>query len=338
MILTTSPEHKWYGALANAGFRYFNPHIAESITMTGQLLLRSLESKFDQRLTEVLKMDCSGTMFYADTDSAVFHLDPIIQKYAPNQTVTQNIKLIEKLAVEKISPIITAITENVAKHLNVYENTFNMKLEIAASHLVQLGKKKYFARVYSSEGVSYAKPKQKIMGMEIIRSSTPKAVQKALKDSIDIIFDSTENEMQKYIASIREEFMNFSIESIAFPRGLSNLTEYSDKNTIYGNRTPIHVRAALLYNHLLKTKKLDKKYELLKEGNRLKFVYLNPKNPLHENIIGWPLDNHLPIEFGLHQFVDYNTQFEKVFLAAIELMIAPMGWKTEFKTDLSEFF
>jgi len=58
-----------YGALANAGFRYFNSHVAESITLTGQLLLRSLEAKFDNRFTEVMKMDCTGTLFYADTDS-----------------------------------------------------------------------------------------------------------------------------------------------------------------------------------------------------------------------------------------------------------------------------
>jgi hypothetical protein len=55
--------------LANAGFRYFNPDIAESITLTGQLLIRSLEAKFDADFSEVMKMDCTGTMFYADTDS-----------------------------------------------------------------------------------------------------------------------------------------------------------------------------------------------------------------------------------------------------------------------------
>jgi DNA polymerase elongation subunit (family B) len=60
-----------YGALANAGFRYFNPDVAESITLTGQLLLRSLEAKFDFALGDLMKLDCTGAMFYADTDSVV---------------------------------------------------------------------------------------------------------------------------------------------------------------------------------------------------------------------------------------------------------------------------
>jgi DNA polymerase elongation subunit (family B) len=271
-------------------------------------------------------------------NSGYFTLDKVVQKYAPKNTVEQNIKLIEKLGMDKMTPVIAKITQDVASKLNVYENTFNMKLEIAASHQVQLGKKKYFARVYSSEGVSYAKPKQKIMGMEIIRSSTPKVVQKALKASIDIIFDSTEEEMQSYIAGVKTDFMKFTIEEIAFPRGVSNLDEYSDASAIYGKRTPIHVRAALLHNHLLKHKKLSKKYDVIKEGNKIRFVYLREPNSIHENVIGWGVDGKLPEEFDLHKYVDYDTQFEKVFLSAIELMITPLGWKTEYRHDLSAFF
>jgi DNA polymerase elongation subunit (family B) len=327
-----------YGSLANAGFRYFNPDIAESITLTGQLLLRTLEARFDKEFSDVMKIDCTGTMFYADTDSAIMTLDKVVKKYAPNNTVEQNIKLIEKLANDKMSPVITKITQDIATKLNVYENTFNMKLEMAASHLVQLGKKKYFARVYSSEGVSYAKPKLKIMGMEIIKSSTPKVIQKALKDSIEIILDSTESEMQEYIAKVKADFVNLTVEQIAFPRGLSNLAEYSDPNTIFGKKTPIHVRAALLYNHLLEKNGLTKKYEILKEGNKLKFIYLAEPNPLHQNIIGWPVDNKLPTEFGLHKYIDVDLQFEKVFLNAVQLMIEPMNWKAEHRNDLSEFF
>jgi len=271
-------------------------------------------------------------------NSGYFCLDPVIKRYAPTQTVEQNIRMIEKLAIDKMSPVIKDITNSVSTSLNVIENTFNMKLEVAASHMVQLAMKKYFLRVYSSEGVSYATPKLKIMGMEIVKSSTPKVVQKALKECIDIIFDSTEVEMQKYIAGIKADFMIHSVEEIAFPRGVSNLKEYSNESTIYGLRTPIHVRAALLHNHLLKKLKLTKKYEMLKEGNKIRFIYLKEPNILHENIIGWSVDGKLPTEFGLHKYIDFDLQFEKVFLAAVELMISPMGWKTEFKNDLSEFF
>jgi hypothetical protein len=46
----------------------------------------------------------------------------------------------------------------------------------------------------------------------------------------------------------------------------------------------------------------------------------------------------LPKEFGLHDFIDYDLQFEKVFLDALQIILEPIGWNTEEKSDLSAFF
>jgi DNA polymerase elongation subunit (family B) len=327
-----------YGALANAGFRYYNSHVAESITTTGQLLIRGIENNLSKKVNETFKHDFKDVVIAGDTDSVMLCLDEIVKKYSPNTSVKQNIKIIEKLSQDKISPLIQSIVSDIETSLNVCENTLVAKHEIAASHMLILAKKKYCARVYSSEGVSYSKPKQKIMGMEIIKSSTPKVVRQALKDSIDLIFDGSEKDVQKYIEDTRKKFMAQPVENVAFPRGVTSLDDYADSNSIYGKRTPIHARAALLYNHLLKKKKLTKKYDTLKNGSKLRFVYLKEPNSIRENTIGWPVDGNLPVEFGLHQYIDWDLQFEKVFVSAIELMIAPMGWKTEHRNDLSEFF
>ena len=333
-ILTNS----LYGSLANAGFRYYNSDIAESITITGQLLIRSIKKDLTVLVNEEFKYDFKDITIAGDTDSAMICLDEIVKKFSPNTSVEENIKIIEGLATKKIGPLVKRIVSNVTTGLNFHEDTLYAKPEIAASHMLILAKKKYCARVYSSEGVAYAKPKQKIMGMEIVKSSTPKVVQKALKDSIDIIFDSDEKMIQSYIEKVKNDFTSYSVEEIAFPRGLSNLSEYSNSNTIYSKGTPIHVRAALLYNHLIDKHKLGNKYELLKEGNKLRFVYLKIPNTIRENIIGWPVDSILPPEFDLHKYIDHDLQFEKVFLSAIELMINPMGWQTVQHSDLSEFF
>lgn len=327
-----------YGGLANAGFRYYNSNIAESITSTGQLLIRGIENNLTSKVNKVFKHEFKDVVISGDTDSVYVCLDEIVKKYSPTTDVQQNIRIIERLAKDKISPLIQSIVSDIEKNLNVYENTLTAKLEVAASHMLILAKKKYCARIYSSEGVSYSKPKQKVTGMEIIKSSTPKVVRQALKDSIDLIFDGSESDVQAYIQTVKKEFMNQRVEDVAFPRGVTNLDEYMDPNSIYGKRTPIHARAALLYNHLLKAKKLTKKYDSIKNGNKLRFVYLKEPNSIHENTIGWPVDGCLPVEFGLHKYIDWDLQFEKVFLAAIELMITPIGWKTEHRNELSGFF
>jgi hypothetical protein len=81
---------------------------------------------------------------------------------------------------------------------------------------------------------------------------------------------------------------------------------------------------------------LTKKYDLIKEGDKIKFVYLDPKNPIKENVIAFP--EYLPKEFGLEKYVDRDLQFEKAFLSAIRPVLDAMEWREEAVVDLTDFF
>jgi hypothetical protein len=98
----------------------------------------------------------------------------------------------------------------------------------------------------------------------------------------------------------------------------------------------MHVRGALLYNHYLKKAKLEGKYPLIREGEKIKFVYLKTPNTIQENIISFT--NELPKELDLHKYVNYEIQFEKVFLDALQIVIEPLGWNVEEKSSLEDFF
>ena len=43
-------------------------------------------------------------------------------------------------------------------------------------------------------------------------------------------------------------------------------------------------------------------------------------------------------EFSLHDFIDYDLQFEKTFLDALQTVIQPIGWNVEAKSSLEDFF
>ena len=133
-----------------------------------------------------------------------------------------------------------------------------------------------------------------------------------------------------------EEFKKLPPEDISFPRGLNGLNTYSDSVMMYKKGTPIHVKGAILYNHYLKQYNLSKKYPFIQEGEKLKFTYLKMPNPFKDTVISYP--SRLPPEFGLQDYIDYDTQFDKSYLDPIRIILDCMNWKTEKTSSIEDFF
>jgi hypothetical protein len=148
--------------------------------------------------------------------------------------------------------------------------------------------------------------------------------------------NGTEQDVQNFIADFREEFKHLPPEDVSFPRGVNGLREYADTVMLYKKGTPIHVKGAIIYNHFLKQKNLTKKYPLIQEGEKLKFSYLKQPNPFKDTVISYP--TRLPVEFGLHDFVDYDMQFDKAFLEPIKIILESIGWQSEKVSSLESFF
>ena len=170
----------------------------------------------------------------------------------------------------------------------------------------------------------------------MVKSSTPQVIRNKLKDSIKVILEGDQSKLHRYITEFRQEFNSLPVEEIAFPRSVNGLKEYAAFSTIYRKSTPIHVRGALLLNHYLKQMNLDKKYQLIRDGDKIKFVYLKTPNTIQEDIISF--SQELPKELDLHKYVNYEKQFEKVFLDALQIVIEPLGWKVEEQSSLEDFF
>ena len=149
-----------------------------------------------------------------------------------------------------------------------------MAREIIADKAIWTAKKRYIANVLDSEGVRFAEPKLKLTGIEAVRSSTPQVCKQLITDTIKKIITSTEADVQKHIDDLRQEYMKLSPEEIAFPRGVSDMSKFYDSSSLYTKGTPIHVRAALLYNKQLDDKNLGNMYERIQSGNKMKFLYL----------------------------------------------------------------
>ena len=170
------------------------------------------------------------------------------------------------------------------EYTNVFQQKIVMKREVLADKAVWTAKKRYILNVHNSEGVQYAKPKKKVMGLEMVKSSTPSACREKLKEVIDVIFDADEAAVQFFIQVFRGEFKTLPLSDIAFPRGVNGLDKYSDSKSVYASGCPIHVRGSLVYNDLLRRNKLTAKYPIINSGEKIKFIHLKEPNTLQSNV------------------------------------------------------
>jgi len=260
-----------YGAIGNQYFRYYSTELAEAITLSGQLSIQWIGQELNKYLNKVVKTEDVDYVISSDTDSVYLRLDVLVEKAFPNKGMvdgkpvpppdTKNVvNFLDKSAEELLLPFIDKKFKELADLTNAYENKMQMGREVIADKGIWTAKKRYMLNVWDSEGVRYAEPKLKIMGIETTRSSTPEFVRKHLKTAINITMNGTESDMVDFVEKCRQEFYSLPPEDIAFPRSVNGMDKYADRESIYKKSTPIAVKGALIYNHYLNQFKISKKY------------------------------------------------------------------------------
>ena len=326
-----------YGAIGNEWFRYYKLANAEAITTSGQTSIRWIENKLNKYLNELLKTE-SDYVVAVDTDSVYLNLGPLVDKFLSKQKDDKEkvVNLLDKVCQDQLEPYIDKCYSELAEYVNAYEQKMQMKRENIADRGIWTAKKRYILNVWDSEGVRYEEPKLKIMGLEAIKSSTPAPCRTMIKDAFKLIMSGTEDDMIKFIDESRSKFNKLPVEEISFPRSISDVNKHKSNITIYGKGCPMHVRAALLHNYYVKEHGLEKKYSMINNGDKIKFIHLKKANPIRENVIGF--NNDFPYELGLHKYIDYELQFDKAFLEPVKVILDSIGWNVEKVVNLELFF
>lgn len=324
-----------YGALANKWFPLFNEQMAAAITGNGRYFIQKLANYIEERLQGLLPQE-KPYIVYGDTDSVYYHIEPFVERYIkenPGLPIGDYVTWADNFEKKVIQPVIEKTIDDFAYELNAYnKDKIGAEREIIADAAVFTAKKKYYARVRDAEGTRYPddSPKIKVMGLEIIKSSTPKWSQKYLKEAIPHILDKDESELRSWVKSIKGEFIKADLNDIAAVGGVSRLDYDLVKDTV-----PIGSRAAIRHNMYIEEHNLTNMFTPIQGGDKCKRIFLQEPNPFHSNIIAFTSDSFTK-EIEKCNCVDYDTQFEKNFMKPLYLMVEPMNYDLEKETEALE--
>jgi len=325
-----------YGAIGNQYFRYFDVKQAEAITLGGQLSIRWIERDVNKFMNKVLETDNQNYVVASDTDSIYISMGKLVEKVCKDKTPQQITDFLDKVSEQKLQKIIDGSFEHLADYVNAFEQKMVMKREAIANKGIWVAKKRYMLNLFDEEGIRYEYPKLKVMGVEAVKSSTPEICRTKIKEAIRVIMNESEDDLIKYVADFKELFKTLSPEEVAFPRSCNNIMKFADSSSIYKKGTPIHVKGALIYNYNLHKHKLEMKYPVIKDGDKIKFLMLKIPNPIKDTVISFA--SKIPYEFDLHKYVDYDLQFQKTFTDPLRFILDSIGWKLERQATLEAFF
>ena len=317
-----------YGAIGNAYFRYYDLLLAEAITTGGQLSIRWIERALNKYLNNLLGTDKHDYVLASDTDSVYITFDKLVNKvFGEQPDTTKVINFLDTIATDKIEPFIDKSYQELAGYVNAHSNKMSMKREVIADKGIWTAKKRYILNAHDVEGVRYKEPQLKIMGIEAVKSSTPAPCRQKIKDALKIIMSGDEKMLNTFIQEFREEFMKLPLEEIAYPRSVNGIKKFTSSNGLFAKGAPIHCKGAILYNHLINKNNLSNKYELIQEGDKIKFLHLKEPNLYISTAISFM--TKLPKELDFESIIDYDVQFTKSFVEPLKFITTKILWNID---------
>ena len=294
----------------------------------------------DEYVYDIVMEDEQYPYFFANDilvhNSIFFSLEKIVKmRFGDNPPDNETIaKFLLTYHDKMIQPKIDEFFDIMGKNFNTMQNSIKMEMECLAPVSILVEKKKYVMAQIYKEGTWYLdKPKYKIKGIEVVRSSTPKVARDKLRKALGLIFETDSNDtLIQFTETFRREFYKLPFEIVASPRGVNKMDHYNFQS----KSIPIQVRASMVFNKALKAYNLQDKYQTITNGSKIKFCYLKVPNWLGSNIVG--VVDKLPPELIDKFVIDYETQWEKVYVNPLKKIFTSLGWQFYKDNDADGFF
>ena len=316
-----------YGVFGNKYFPLYDLDIAESVTKTGQAMIRkSTDIMKDEALKRANVTD--EITVYGDTDSNFFDFDKILKN--------MGVEFFREIDGEmKVTPealvVIDEFEDNLNDEINDWAisqlNTNDPRYHFSREKICLIGtfltKKNYNLRVLNNEGEDC--DKLAMAGVELKKSSHSDPVKELILKVLKCIFYETgKGEANKFYNEALDNFKGLPAPDIALRKNIKNHEKWlaMAKGNDCGKGTPQHHKGAIYYNSLIDELGLGGKYPKISSGQKVKMVYLE-KNKRGMRFIAFI--DALPPEFELSP--DYDIQFKKMVTPLIQRCYIGSDWR-----------
>ena len=325
-----------YGVLGLPAFRFYDVDNATAVTTTGQTVIKSTADMTNIKYNKELGTPDADSNIYIDTDSVFFSAAPLLDKRIPNWRDNEQ---------ETIAGFVNDIASEVQDYLNDFydilaervfnvdkdKHRFEIKKEYVSKAGIWIAKKRYAQWIISDNGVPV--DKLDVKGLDVVRSSYPAAFRAFMSEVlIEILRGDTEEQLTDKIYNFKNDLVNMDVVKIAKAGAVKNLTKYMPKNKKqtamfqFPSGCPAHVKASIAYNQLLKHWKLDNQYAPLKDGDKIKWVYLK-QNPYGLDAVALNgYDDPKEIMDLVTTYINYDKIFERELLKKLEDFYGALDW------------
>jgi DNA polymerase elongation subunit (family B) len=321
-----------YGVLGLPSFRFYDIDNAEATTITGQMVIKTTEMIANQYYKSIIGKEGDYNV-YTDTDSVFYQALPLVQARNPNIDPTSDEQMVPAIlsVAQEVQAHINKVYDTMSKKLfNVNSHRFDIKQETIAKGGFWVSKKRYAQWIINDNTVPC--DKMDVKGLDVRRSSFPTYFKKVMETVLlDILKGVDKSEIDTKLIDYKSNMENQTFKDIAKNSAVKDMSKYVNARKEYAlgefeKGTPAHVKAAITYNRLLKYYKAPYKYEPMKDGDKIKWVYLK-KNPLGLETTAFTGHNDPPqINQFVQQYIDYNKIWKQDLENKLDDFYDAMNW------------
>lgn len=317
-----------YGALLNIAFRFGDPRMGQSTTLSGRVVTKHIAKETTRQITG--KYEHGSVIIAGDTDSCMFTL---ANEFSPDARLDA--------VVERANAICSIVNGTIpAKMSECFfvpesRNTIIINREIVGTRgLFKDGKKRYAIAIADKENTRVSE--MKIMGMDTKRTEIPEVIRKFLQEILeDIVRDGRDSDyVRSKIEDFSQKFDSFKpwelgkLSSVSSVETGSVMRRRYERGEIGNPRLHYTVVAADNTNRYIDFYG-DRSIDYVRDGDKIAIFKLRKDpatNPLeHESIALTLGTNFVPEWFKRLPFAEEAIK-EQILFQKLEVTLGVLGW------------